>query len=185
MIRCINELFLISLSPPDIVVCAIWALKVDWSDINFSERWQLFREEEIRGYDTVIISDEPVDLDRILRLWKLCPRLGRLDLMNSYDSLLGVTEFNYGRIHPGELPELLRRLENSGFTLDPSPQVEVIEYPVFLGGAPLGLDVRDPTVRDEMIKILRELNVPRAPVNNPRMSVPMTGDRNEVMQPGQ
>jgi hypothetical protein len=34
-----------------------------------------------------------------------------------------------------------------------------------------------------MIKILRELNVPRAPVNNPRISVPMTGDRNEVMQP--
>jgi hypothetical protein len=66
VIRCINELFLISLSPPDIVVCAIWALKVDWSDINLSERWQLFREEEIRGYDTVIISDEPVDLDRIL-----------------------------------------------------------------------------------------------------------------------
>ncbi len=181
MIRCINELFLISLSPPDIVVCAIWALKVDWSDINFSERWQLYHKEVIHSYSVVIISDEPVDIDRILRLGQLCPRLGRLDLMDSYDSLLGVTEFNYGHIHPDELPQLLRRLENSGFTLDLSPRVDVVEYPVFLGGRPLGLDVTDPIVRDEMIKILREQNVPLTPVNDPPMRIPMFGDRNEVI----
>ncbi len=151
---------------------------MDWSDINFSERWQLYRKETIRSYSAVITSEEPIDLDRILQLRQLCSSLVVMDIP---DSLFGVTEFNYRVIFPDELPQLLKQFENSGFTLDLSPRVDVVEYPVFLVGRPLGLDVTDPIVRDEMIKILREQNVSLTPVNDPPMWVPVSGDQNEVI----
>ena len=152
---------------------------MDWTSIDFTSGWAIYRNEQILGYRARVIFSGPLDLQGAIAFRRVCPDLQNKPIAEAKNQRVGRVEYAIESITPEEI----RSIQEAGFAVEVEPIVQVHLAPVCTKiGRGLLFDIQDQAVEREFLTQLESASVPELRSESGLIRHPLLGESETVIK---